>query len=367
MSEIQKQSLALNAAELAKLAEQIKAWGRDLGFQAIAITDTDLNQAEKMLQQWLQQGYHGDMDWMAVHGNKRTRPAELVNGTHRVISGRMDYWPPDTTNAESILENPEKAYISRYALGRDYHKVLRQRLQRLATKIETEVGSFGYRVFVDSAPVMEKPLAEKAGLGWIGKHSNLLNKDAGSWFFLGEIYTDLPLPIDQVAEKHCGTCQACIDVCPTQAITQPYTVDARLCISYLTIELKGAIPELLRPLIGNRIYGCDDCQLCCPWNRFATATPETDFLPRHHLDDVTLLELFNWDEATFLNRTEGTAIRRIGYERWCRNIAVALGNAPGQPEILSALKEKINHPSVSTLVKEHLRWAIQQQQTKSLK
>ena len=366
MSEIQKQSLAHNATELARLAEQIKVWGRDLGFQAVAITDTGLSQAEKTLQHWLEQGYHGDMEWMAAHGNKRTRPAELVTGTHRIISGRMDYWPPGTANAESILEQPEKAYISRYALGRDYHKVLRNRLQKLATKIETEVGAFGYRVFVDSAPVMEKPLAEKAGLGWIGKHSNLLNKDAGSWFFLGEIYTDLPLPIDQPIEKHCGTCQACIDVCPTKAITQPYTVDARLCISYLTIELKGAIPEKLRPLMGNRIYGCDDCQLCCPWNRFATPTSEKDFLPRHHLDEVTLLELLNWDEEMFLSRTEGTAIRRIGYERWCRNIAVALGNAPSSSEVLNALREKMKHAPVSTLVQEHLEWAIQQQQAKSL-
>ena len=364
MNKIQNQSSLYNKEQLVRLARQIKIWGKELGFQEIAITDTKLNQAEKTLTDWLEQGCHGDMDWMTQHGTKRTRPAELIAGTHRVITGRMDYWPPDIIKAESVLADSGKAYISRYALGRDYHKVLRKRLQKLSTKIENEIGTFGYRVFVDSAPVMEKPLAEKAGLGWIGKHSNLLNKDAGSWFFLGEIYTDLPLPIDSPAEKHCGTCQTCIDVCPTRAIIKPYVVDARLCISYLTIELKGAIPETLRPLMGNRIYGCDDCQLCCPWNRFATDSPETDFMPRHHLDDVTLLELFNWDEKTFLSKTEGTAIRRIGHERWLRNIAVALGNIAGEntnnanTNIITALKEKLY--SSSELVKEHIEWALQQ-------
>jgi epoxyqueuosine reductase len=364
MNKIQNQSSLYNKEQLVRLARQIKIWGKELGFQEIAITDTKLNQAEKTLTNWLEQGCHGDMDWMTQHGTKRTRPAELIAGTHRVITGRMDYWPPDIIKAESVLADSGKAYISRYALGRDYHKVLRKRLQKLSTKIENEIGTFGYRVFVDSAPVMEKPLAEKAGLGWIGKHSNLLNKDAGSWFFLGEIYTDLPLPIDSPAEKHCGTCQTCIDVCPTRAIIKPYVVDARLCISYLTIELKGAIPETLRPLMGNRIYGCDDCQLCCPWNRFATDSPETDFMPRHHLDDVTLLELFNWDEKTFLSKTEGTAIRRIGHERWLRNIAVALGNIAGEntnntnTNIITALKEKLH--SSSELVKEHIEWALQQ-------
>ena len=363
MSEIQNQSPSHNQVQLAKLAEQIKAWGKELGFQQVAITDTDLSAAEKSLSHWLDQGCQGDMDWMAKHGNKRTRPAELVAGTLRIISARMDYWPADIANAESIMQQSDKAYISRYALGRDYHKLLRQRLQKLSKKIENEIGSFGYRVFVDSAPVMEKALAEKAGLGWIGKHSNLLNKEAGSWFFLGEIYTDLPLPTDQAGAKHCGTCQACIDICPTRAITQPYKVDARLCISYLTIELKGAIPEKLRPLMGNRIYGCDDCQLCCPWNSFATATPETDFLPRHQLDDVDLLELFSWDEEEFLSKTEGSAIRRIGHERWLRNIAVALGNvqksnAEKSDLIIRALLEKKQHPS--EIVKEHVLWALKQ-------
>jgi len=366
MSEIQKQTSSYNKEQLAKLSQQIKVWGQELGFQEVAITDTELSQAEEALSHWLNQGCHGDMDWMKHHGSKRSRPAELVAGTHRIITGRMDYWPPDIIKAESVLSNPDKAYISRYALGRDYHKVLRQRLKKLAEKIENEVGEFGYRVFVDSAPVMEKPLAEKAGLGWIGKHSNLLNKDAGSWFFLGEIYTDLPLNVDTATEKHCGTCQACLDICPTKAITQPYVVDARLCISYLTIELKGSIPESLRPLMGNRIYGCDDCQLCCPWNRFATDSPEVDFMPRHHLDDVNLLELFNWDEKTFLNKTEGTAIRRIGHERWLRNIAVALGNIAvnsnikndANKTIIKALMEKKTHPS--EIVKEHVEWAIKQ-------
>lgn len=358
MSEIQNQCSSYNNEQLAKLAQQIKVWGQELGFQEIAITDTELEQAEETLSSWLEQGCHGDMEWMAQHGTKRTRPAELVAGTHRIIIGRMDYWPPDILQAESVLADESKAYISRYALGRDYHKVLRKRLQKLSSKIEEAIGPFGYRVFVDSAPVMEKPLAEKAGLGWVGKHSNLLNKDAGSWFFLGEIYTDLPLPIDTAVEQHCGTCQSCIDVCPTKAIIKPYVVDARLCISYLTIELKGAIPEELRPLMGNRIYGCDDCQLCCPWNRFATETPETDFMSRHHLDDVTLLELFSWDEKTFLAKTEGTAIRRIGYERWLRNIAVALGNTATNEKVIKALKAKLNHSS--EIIKEHVEWALQQ-------
>lgn len=363
MEEIQNQSNTYNEKQLAKLATKIKQWGQELGFQQIAIANTELNQAEKTLSNWLEQGCHGDMDWMAQHGTKRTRPDELIEGTQRIITGRMDYWPPDIIQAEAILEDADKAYISRYALGRDYHKVLRQRLQKLATKIEAEIGRFGYRVFVDSAPVMEKPLAEKAGLGWIGKHSNLLNKEAGSWFFLGEIYTDLPLPVDQPTEKHCGTCQACIDICPTKAITQPYVVDARLCVSYLTIELKGSIPESLRPLMGNRIYGCDDCQLTCPWNRFATDTTETDFMPRHHLDDISLLELFNWNEETFLKKTEGTAIRRIGYERWIRNIAVALGNNKNNDSketITKQLKDKLPLVAHSSVMQEHILWALDQ-------
>jgi epoxyqueuosine reductase len=342
--------------DYSRLAARIKQLGRDLGFQQVGITDTDLGEAEARLNTWLAQGLHGEMDYMARHGSKRSRPAELVPGTLRVISVRMDYLPPDDDPANQLAD-PAAAFISRYALGRDYHKLLRQRLQRLAEQIQAEVGPFGHRVFVDSAPVLEKPLAEKAGLGWIGKHSNLINQDAGSWFFLGELYTDLPLPVDMPAEPHCGTCTACLDICPTRAIVAPFTVDARLCISYLTIELHGAIPEPLRPLLGNRIYGCDDCQQVCPWNRFATPTPESDFLPRLGLDTATLIELFGWDEATFLNNTEGSAIRRIGWQRWLRNIAVALGNAPTNDSIVAALDARAQHPSA--LVREHVCWALQ--------
>lgn len=339
------------------LAKDIKTLGKQLGFQQVGITDTHLESAGLQLNQWLDENRHGDMGWMAKHGSKRTRPAELVDKTIRIISVRMDYLPPDTQQMEKILDNPESAYISRYSLGRDYHKLLRKRLQQLADRLKPLIGEFGCRVFVDSAPVMEKPLAEKAGLGWIGKHTNLLSKDAGSWFFLGEIYTDLPLPVDQPASNHCGDCHACIDVCPTGAITAPYELDARLCISYLTIELQGAIPEPLRPLIGNRIYGCDDCQLVCPWNRFADFTNETDFHPRHHLDDIALIELFNWDEAMFMQKTEGSAIRRIGYERWLRNIAVALGNLPKRNDAaIAALKARKNYPS--TMLVEHINWAL---------
>lgn len=340
--------------DLAELAGRIRAWGRELGFQQLGITDTDLTQAEQRLADWLAEGHHGEMDYMVRHGSKRSRPAELVPGTARVISVRMDYLPPDD-DPERQLADPAAAFVSRYALGRDYHKVLRNRLQQLATRIEQVIGPFGYRVFVDSAPVLEKPLAEKAGLGWIGKHSNLINKDAGSWFFLGELYTDLPLPVDTPADAHCGTCSSCIDVCPTQAIVAPFVVDARLCISYLTIELAGPIPAALRPQLGNRIYGCDDCQQVCPWNRFATPTPEADFLPRHGLDTATLIELFSWDEATFLSRTEGSAIRRIGWERWLRNLAVALGNS-GSRQAVAALERRRDHPSA--LVREHVAWAL---------
>jgi epoxyqueuosine reductase len=341
----------------AALAADIKRWGQQLGFQKLGISDTRLEAAESHLQQWLAAGRHGRMEYMARHGTKRSRPAELEPGTLSVISARLDYLPAEDHPPQDILQNPQQAYISRYALGRDYHKVLRQRLQKLASRIEQAIGPFGYRVFTDSAPVLEKALAEKAGLGWIGKHSNLLAEQTGSWFFLGEIYTDLPLPSDVAATNHCGTCSACLDACPTRAIVAPYQVDARLCISYLTIELREAIPVELRPLLGNRIYGCDDCQLACPWNRFARPTPETDFLPRHHLDSATLLELFAWDEATFLRRTEGSPIRRIGHECWLRNIAVALGNAPTNAEIVAALKEKQHH--ASALVREHVHWALQ--------
>ena len=338
------------------LAQQIKQWGKALGFQQVGITDTELSEAEAYLHSWLGKGYQGEMDWMASHASKRTHPAELVPGTLRIISVRMDYLP-DEPDPAGMLEDPIKAFISRYALGRDYHKVLRKRLQKLAERIETRVGSFGYRAFVDSAPVMEKALAEKAGLGWIGKHTNLINREAGSWFFLGELYTDLPLPVDGSISNHCGECTACLDICPTQAIVAPYQVDARRCIAYLTIELKGSIPLELRPLIGNRIYGCDDCQQCCPWNRFAQPTQEADFIPRHGLGTADLISLFNWTEAEFLRFTEGSAIRRIGYARWLRNIAVALGNAPAQDIIYSTLKKHADHPA--EIVREHVQWAMQ--------
>ncbi|WP_078120643.1 tRNA epoxyqueuosine(34) reductase QueG [Thiosocius teredinicola] len=348
--------------DLPALATQIKQWGKELGFQQVGITDTHLDEAEGHLHRWLANGFHGDMDYMQRHGSKRIRPAELVPGTMRVISVRMDYLPNEP-DPRAILDDPVQAFISRYALGRDYHKVLRNRLQKLAHKIEAHVGPFGYRAFVDSAPVMEKALAEKAGLGWIGKHSNLINRDAGSWFFLGELYTDLPLPTDAAGEAHCGTCQACIDVCPTQAIVAPYQVDARRCISYLTIELDGAIPLALRRGIGNRIYGCDDCQQVCPWNRFASPTDEGDFRPRHGLDRTDLLTLFAWDEAAFMRHTEGSAIRRIGYHRWSRNIAVALGNADFDPGIVSALERRLEYET-QPMVCEHLRWALDQQRAK---
>lgn len=353
-----------NHPDWAKLATDIQQWGQELGFQKLGISDTQLDTAESHLLNWLQEGKHGRMDYMAKHGTKRSRPAELEPGTVSVISARLDYLPGNGDEPETILADPNKAYISRYALGRDYHKVLRNRMQKLATRIEKAIGSFGYRVFTDSAPVLEKALAEKAGLGWIGKHSNLLAEQTGSWFFLGEIYTDLPLPTslpaNTTATNHCGTCTACIDACPTRAIVAPYKVDARLCISYLTIELRESIPVELRPLIGNRIYGCDDCQLVCPWNRFAQPTPETDFLPRHELDNITLLELFSWNEKQFLKRTEGSPIRRIGYECWLRNIAVALGNAPKNEKIIDALK---NQQHTSPLVQEHVSWALNQQMT----
>jgi epoxyqueuosine reductase len=338
------------------LALSIKAWGLELGFQQTGITGTNLEAAESYLQDWLAQGFHGEMNYMERHGLKRSRPELLQPGTVRVISVRMDYLPETGAVMTGNLENPLSAYISRYALGRDYHKLMRNRLQKLADKIQAEIGPFGYRVFVDSAPVLEKALAEQAGLGWIGKHSNLINRKAGSWFFLGEIYTDLPLPMDEPAINHCGECQACLDICPSQAIVAPYQVDARRCISYLTIELHGSIPEELRPLIGNRIYGCDDCQLICPWNRFAKLTGEKDFHPRQRLNSQQLLAVFAWTEAEFLAKTEGSAIRRIGYERWLRNIAVALGNAPKSAIIVEALKIKLEHPS--GLVREHAQWAI---------
>ena len=338
------------------LAARIKEWGQELGFQQLGISDTDLTAAEDRLRNWLDAGHHGEMNYMAQHGTRRTRPAELVDGTLRVIVARMDYLPPERQSPTSLLDAPERAYVARYALGRDYHKILRHRLQALADRVQAAVGHFGYRVFVDSAPVMEKPLAEKAGLGWIGKHTNLINQTAGSWFLLGEIYTDLPLPTDEPATDHCGTCRACLDVCPTEAIVAPYVVDARRCISYLTIELRGSIPAQLRPLMGNRIFGCDDCQLFCPWNKFARVTTEPDFLPRHGLDTAALIELFGWDESTWEHNTRGSALRRPGYEGWLRNIAVALGNAHPSPAVINALRSRRDDPS--PLVREHVQWAL---------
>lgn len=348
-----------SSQKMANLALQIKQWGQELGFQQVGIADTELKQAEVHLHNWLTNNFHGEMDYMQRHGLKRSRPAILEPGTRRVISVRMDYLPEPAANMAQRLEDSASAYISRYALGRDYHKLMRNRLQKLAEKIQTEIGPFGYRAFVDSAPVLEKALAEKAGLGWIGKHSNLINRQAGSWFFLGEIYTDLPLPADSLVSSHCGDCSACLDICPTQAIVAPYQVDARRCVSYLTIELHGPIPAALRPLISNRIYGCDDCQLVCPWNRFAKLSAEQDFRPRHHLDTEQLLIVFAWTEAEFLAKTEGSAIRRIGHQRWLRNIAVALGNAPASEPVIDALKARL--PDASELVREHVLWALHQQ------
>jgi len=341
--------------DLAPLAAAIKSWGVELGFQAIGIADADLGEAEARLAEWLARGFHGEMDYMARHGPKRARPGALVPGTLRVISARMDYRPA-AADPDATLADRSKAYVSRYALGRDYHKVLRTRLQRLAERIEAEVGQFGYRVFTDSAPVMEVELAARAGLGWRGKHTLALTREAGSFFFIGEIYTDLALPVDRPVTEHCGTCTRCIEVCPTGAIVAPYQLDARRCISYLTIELKGAIPEDLRPHVGNRVYGCDDCQLVCPWNRYAQTSPEPDFAVRHGLDCANLIELFEWSEATFRERLAGSAIHRIGYERWSRNLAVGLGNAPTTPAVVAALRARADDRSA--LVREHVGWAL---------
>lgn len=346
-----------DALDYAALTTQIKSWALAAGFDAVGITDTKLGEHAEHLQQWLNEGQHGDMQWMQNHADLRCDPDALHSGTIRVISVRMDYLHGDATPYQDLLDQPDKAAISRYAIGRDYHKVLRQRLGKLAKRIEQTAGG-RHRAFVDSAPVLEKPLAQKAGIGWVGKHTNLLHQDAGGWFFLGEIYTSLPLPIDQPAENHCGSCQRCIDICPTKAITGPYQLDARLCISYLTIEHASSIPEHLRPLIGNRIYGCDDCIMVCPWNKFAQAASEPDFAPREPLDTPDLVELFAWSEEEFLKHTEGTAIRRIGHERWLRNVAVGLGNAPGTPAVISALQSRLDDSS--DLVREHIRWALAQ-------
>jgi epoxyqueuosine reductase len=338
------------------LTTQIKQWAKALGFQSVGICDTKLGEAEYYLLQWLADGYHGAMDYMAKHGAKRARPHELVPGTLRVISMRMNYYPEHAKDTEEVLQEGSRAFVSRYALGRDYHKVLRYRLEKLAQQIRDVVPYAQCRVFTDSAPVLEVELAQKAHLGWRGKHTLLLSREQGSWFFLGEIFLNLPLPVEAPVEDHCGTCTKCITVCPTQAIIAPYKLDARLCISYLTIELKGRIPEALRPLIGNRIYGCDDCQLVCPWNRFAQSTIEPDFIVRNGLDDVSLIELFDWDEAIFSAKLAGSAIHRIGYEQWLRNIAVALGNAPTTTEVVKALQSRSLHPSI--LVREHVLWAL---------
>jgi len=346
-----------SAQDLARLKADIVRWSEELGFQQLGVSDVDLSAAELRLGEWLADDFHGEMDYMDKHGSKRSRPAELVPGTLRVISMRMDYLPPGQDQSTDLLDHESRAYISRYALGRDYHKVIRRRLQKLASRIEQQVGSFGYRAFVDSAPVLEKPLAENAGLGWIGKHTNIINSEAGSWFFLGELYTDLPLPVDEKASPHCGTCRACIDICPTRAIVAPFKLDARRCISYLTIELRDSIPLEFREAIGNRIYGCDDCQLCCPWNKFAQPSAEADFAPRHGLDDVDLTELFSWSEAKWLERTAGSAIRRIGYDCWLRNIAVALGNAKTTADVVEALKSRLDHDS--DMVIEHIEWSLE--------
>jgi len=347
------------SADVRSLSSSIRQWGRELGFQAVGIADADLSHAEPRLLEWLGRGWHGEMEYMARHGALRARPAELKPGTLRVISCRMNYL---NDAPQGIEHEPEKANIARYARGRDYHKVLRERLQKLCDRIAREVGEFGYRVFSDSAPVMEVELAARAGIGWRGKHTLLLDRDAGSWFFLGEIYCDLPLEVDKEAPSSCGTCERCIEVCPTQAIRGPYQLDARRCISYLTIEHKSAIPEELRPLIGNRIYGCDDCQLACPWNRFAKLSAEKDFQARNGLDRATLVELFAWTEDEFDERLRGSPIRRIGHERWLRNIAVALGNAPTSLHVLAALRSRADHPSA--LVREHVHWALSRHEGK---
>ena len=353
------------APDLGALAAHIREWGGELGFQQVGIADCELGEAETRLMEWLARGWHGDMDYMAAHGTRRTRPGELVPGTLRVISVRMNYFPQEARDSWEVINDGSSAYVARYAVGRDYHKVLRGRLQKLCDRIAEHLKRadtlateppFAYRVFTDSAPVMEVELAAKAGLGWRGKHTLLLNREAGSWFFLGEIYTDLPLPVDEPQPDHCGTCRRCIDVCPTGAIVAPYQLDARRCISYLTIEHKGEIPEELRPLMGNRIYGCDDCQLVCPWNRFAQKADVEDFSVRNSLDAAALTELFAWNEEEFERRLEGSAIRRIGHERWLRNLAVGLGNAPTSPAVVAALEARRDHPSA--LVRSHVAWAL---------
>ncbi|MDB6086584.1 MAG: tRNA epoxyqueuosine(34) reductase QueG [Gammaproteobacteria bacterium] len=340
----------------ARLAREIKRWGTELGFARLGIATIDLSADEAHFRDWLLAGFNGEMDYMSRHGTKRSRPAELLPGTISCVSARMDYWPSATADPTEVLADGGLAYISRYALGRDYHKLMRARLQKLCDRIAQAVGPFGYRAFVDSAPVLERALARNAGLGWIGKHTNLIDSQSGSYFFLGEIYLDLELPPDEASTAHCGSCSACMPACPTGAIVAPYRLDARRCISYLTIELKGSIPLELRRAIGNRIYGCDDCQLVCPWNKFARPAREPDFAARHGLDRAELVDLFSWTEAQFVQKTRGSAISRIGYERWLRNVAVALGNAPTSAAVLAALRARAEAPS--PLVREHVRWAL---------
>ena len=340
------------------LSKQIEHWASELGFDAVGITNTHLDEHENHLLRWLDDGMHGEMKYMQAHGTKRSRPQELVPGILSIISVRMSYLPAQAASAESALDNPDTAYIARYALGKDYHKLMRKRLQKLAHYIEHEVGPFGYRAFVDSAPVLEKAIAEKSGLGWIGKHTLLLDRRAGSYFFLGELYTDLPLPNSTVVSNHCGSCHRCIDICPTQAIVEPYRLDARRCIAYLTIELHGSIPKEFRPLIGNRVFGCDDCQMVCPWNRYATASGNPAFTVKNNLDSASLISLFLWSEDEFLKHSEGTVLRRLGYQRWLRNLAVGIGNAPHSQEADNALNRQRHH--ASDMVKEHIDWALSQ-------
>ena len=354
----------LTKKDLSLLAEQIKLWSSELGFSSIGITDIDLSQDQRYLEKWLEKDYHGEMKYMEKHGKKRSQPAELVEGTKRIISLSMNYLP-ENYNGLELLKEDKKAFVSGYARGRDYHKIMRSRLKKLVSKIKVH-SSHENRVFVDSAPVLEKALAQKAGLGWIGKNTLLLNKNAGSYFFLGEIYTDLELPIDEPEiVNHCGSCTSCMDVCPTKAFEGPNQLDARKCISYLTIEYKGSIKEELRPMMGNRIFGCDDCQIFCPWNKFLKITDEADFKPRHNLDDIDLSNLFMWSEEEFLEKTQGSPIRRAGYESWLRNIAIALGNAESSVEVLRVLHSKKDDPS--EIVKEHVNWAIEQHNNKEKK
>ena len=353
----------MNNANSASLEQQIKQVGLEFGFQQIGISDTQLDQEHERYHQWIEKHYHGEMAYMARNIDKRLHPELMLPDTLSVICVRLDYLPHQTSSPEQLLERRDRAYVSRYALGRDYHKLMRKRLQRFANRIEELVGELGYRVFTDSAPVLEKALATKAGIGWQGKHSNILHREHGSWFFLGEIYTDLQLTCDKPVDNHCGKCTSCMDVCPTRAIVEPYVVDARRCISYLTIEHKTAIPVEFRTAIGNRIYGCDDCQLFCPWNRFAKPAAEADFSPRHGLDDISLLECLNWSEADFDFKTLGSAIRRIGYQSWIRNVVIALGNADYNPDIINALKKHYDHHN--DLIQEHIDWAIQQQSNKT--